>query len=189
MVQLVRNGFGISCYTYCNDLVASNYFLIVCSVSPQIISDLRSPVLGLTVSLDSETHETTSYMYLRVRHTIKLTNDSVYILDVSQSEQHTGNSMLSALVKFRCIWFIIYTLNIPFAPWGICRLLKALWFPWTSFFCAVLIDKHLSEDKQLMLTLEVTVTFSGLTLAGEQIPSPYHLYGSFSSVFPDIATE
>ncbi|KAH6578257.1 hypothetical protein BASA61_003987 [Batrachochytrium salamandrivorans] len=108
MVQLVRDESGLSFYSGCSELIASNYMRVMCAVSLQILSEALYKVSGFSLALDSSTIHGMSYLDIRIRLTIKMVVYNYHLLAIPLFEQHTGENMFEVLVKF---------MDALYSPW------------------------------------------------------------------------
>lgn len=100
MVKLVRDESGLSYYSGCTDVMAANYVRVASAYCLQALHDCLKESTGMSLALDSSTHQGMSYLDIRVRFTLSGAVQNFHLLAIPLYSNHTGEYMFEVLVKF-----------------------------------------------------------------------------------------
>ena len=114
MVQMFKEHCGISVYGGCNDTIASDYARVACAHFLQIISDAlhSSKVWTFTVSLDSSTHQSHSYLDVRAHFMVDNAIYNVHLLAIPLFQGQTSENMFATTCKFLDAMYPLWKENL-----------------------------------------------------------------------------
>ena len=100
IVQLVRDESGLSFYSGCSDIMASNYARVACAAALEIVAEALNKTGGFSLALDVSTLHGMSYLDVRVRFFLNCEMYNFHVLAIPLFDRHTGLIMFEALAKF-----------------------------------------------------------------------------------------
>lgn len=99
-LDVIREESGIAVYGGASDTTVATYIRICMAASLQKLSEIMVTCWAMSIAFDCSTHQTRSYLDLRVRffHVDRICN--YHLIALPMFERHTGANMSDLIVKF-----------------------------------------------------------------------------------------
>ncbi len=99
LAQSTKELTGMACYSGCNRHKVSLFLRVMCASNLQMLYDVLSDCWAFSLALDGATHQSTSYLDIRVRFWAGDNIHNFHLLALPMNERHTGQSMFDMIVK------------------------------------------------------------------------------------------
>jgi hypothetical protein len=99
LAQSTKELTGMACYSGYNRRKVSSFLRVMCASNLQMLSDVLSNSWAFLLALDGATHQSTSYLDIRVRFWAGDNIHNFHLLALPMNERHTGQSMFDMIVK------------------------------------------------------------------------------------------
>jgi len=99
LAQSTKELTGMACYSSCNRRKVSSFLRVMCASNLQMLSDVLSDCWAFSLALDGATHQSTSYLDIRVRFWAGDNIHNFHLLALPMNERHMRQSMFDMIVK------------------------------------------------------------------------------------------
>ncbi len=99
LAQSTKELTGMACYSGCNRRKVSSFLRVMCASNLQMLSDVLSDCWAFSLALDGATHQSTSYLDIRVHFWAGDNIHNFHLLALPMNERHMRQSMFDMIVK------------------------------------------------------------------------------------------
>ncbi|KAH8944818.1 hypothetical protein BDL97_12G005300 [Sphagnum fallax] len=94
LAQSTKELTGMACYSGCNRRKVSSFLRVMCASNLQMLSDVLFDCWAFSLALDGATHQSTSYLDIRVRFWAGDNIHNFHLLVLPMNERHMGDSLI-----------------------------------------------------------------------------------------------
>ena len=99
LAQSTKELTGMACYGGCNRRKVAVYLRVMCASNLQILGDCLARCWAFSLALDGATHQSTSYLDIRVRFCTPDGLHNCHLLALPLNDRHTGEAMFEMVVN------------------------------------------------------------------------------------------